>query len=187
MGVAVLKESHADEMLYHRGMLVSLQEHQLKLKNRLDAIYIDKLDGNISHDYYQSKTVEWRKEQDALQQKIEQHQNENRAYVDDGIRLLELAQKAASLYIEQSMEEKRRLLYYVHSNSVWKDGRLIPHYRKPFDLLAVTNNVYKQKQAALPEKSDLCYYGSPARTRTTDMVVNSYLLSLFQIIKIPFE
>jgi hypothetical protein len=31
--------------------------------------------------------------------------------------------------------EKRKLLNYVFSSSIWKDGTLIPSYRKPFDLI----------------------------------------------------
>jgi site-specific DNA recombinase len=154
--ITALKESQKDEKRYFEERLQSLQEQHMKLKNRLDAMYIDKLDGKISQEFYDAKTAEWRMDQDILKEKIEQHQQANRIYIDEGIRLLELSQSAVSLYMRQSMEEKRRLLNYVHSNSTWKDGQLIPNYRKPFDLLAVTNVAYKQKQAASLEKSDLC-------------------------------
>jgi len=53
------------------------------------------------------------------------------------------------------MTEKRRLLNFVCSNSIWKDGKLIPNYRKPFDLLAVTNVAYQKEKATFPSKSDL--------------------------------
>jgi site-specific DNA recombinase len=79
-----------------------------------------------------------RQEQDVITREIEQNKNADRAYIDDGVYLLELAQKAVSLYSRQSMQEKRGLLNFVHSNSVWKNGQLIPNYRKPFDLLVVT-------------------------------------------------
>jgi hypothetical protein len=53
------------------------------------------------------------------------------------------------------MSEKRRLLNFVLSNSSWKDGRLIPGYRKPFDLLAVTNLAYQKEKALSPAKDGL--------------------------------
>jgi site-specific DNA recombinase len=56
------------------------------------------------------------------------------------VRLLELAQKAASLYEKQEMKEKRRILDFLFSNCLWKDGALIPNYRKPFDTLTLTNS-----------------------------------------------
>ena len=51
------------------------------------------------------------------------------------IRILELANRAWELCEKQEMPEKRRLLDFVCSNSVWRDGALIPNYRKPFDLI----------------------------------------------------
>ena len=51
--------------------------------------------------------------------------------------------------------EKRNLLDFVLSNSIWKDGRLIPNYRKPFDLLANTNVAYAKEKAASTEKDGL--------------------------------
>jgi hypothetical protein len=59
------------------------------------------------------------------------------------------------LYESQEMNEKRRLIDFVCSNSVWKDGRLIPNYRKPFDLLSVTNEAYQKKKAAFTSKDSL--------------------------------
>ena len=48
-----------------------------------------------------------------------------------------------------------RLLEFVFSNSTWKNGCLTPNYRKPFDMLAVTNVAYKKEKAASPSKDDL--------------------------------
>jgi hypothetical protein len=50
------------------------------------------------------------------------------------------------------MKEKRRILNFVFSNSSWKDGRLIPAYRKPFDLLALTNAEVQKERAVSPKK-----------------------------------
>jgi hypothetical protein len=60
------------------------------------------------------------------------------------------------------MKEKRKLIDFVCSNSTWKDGRLIPKYRNPFDLLAVTNKCYQQTKATSPEESGLCSIWLPA-------------------------
>ncbi len=83
------------------------------------------------------------------------YQDANTAYLDEGVKLLELLQQAISLYDQQSMHEKRRLLNFVCSNSVWKDGCLYPKYRQPFEILAVTNREYQRKKAASCSKSDL--------------------------------
>ena len=68
---------------------------------------------------------------------IETHQNANQTYIEEGIRLLDLAHRAHTLFENQPPAEKRKLLDFVLSNCRWKDGRLEAEYRKPFDMLAV--------------------------------------------------
>jgi site-specific DNA recombinase len=150
-----LKGSHESEERHHREAIAGLQDQYDRLQKRLDAIYVDKLDGEISREFYEQKSNQWRLEQEAVLRKIEKHQDANRAYLDEGIRILELAQRAVFLYEKQTPHEKRRLLNFVLSNSLWKDGKLIPNYRKPFDLLAVTNSAYQQKKATSCSESDL--------------------------------
>ena len=68
-------------------------------------MYIDKLDGRIDTDSFDRKAAEWRGEQEKCLEMIREHQNANQNYFDEGIRLLELAQKAGELFLEQSSAE----------------------------------------------------------------------------------
>lgn len=70
-------------------------------------------------------------------------------------KILELSQKAERLYERQEMEEKRRLLNFVFSNSTWKHGKLNPTYKQPFDILAVINTEYQTKKASIGKNADL--------------------------------
>lgn len=140
--VKALKESHQDEQAYHNEQIALLQRQYTTLQNRLKEMYIDKLDRRITQEFYDQQSMEWRSEQGKILEKIEQHQNADRSYMDEGIKLLELSQKAVKLYDKQPMREKRKILRFVCSNSVWKDGRLFPGYRQPFEILAVTNREY---------------------------------------------
>jgi hypothetical protein len=58
----------------------------------------------------------------------------------EGVQLLELARRAAGLFEKREPREKRRLLDFVLSNSIRKDGELTPEFRQPFDLLFVANH-----------------------------------------------
>ncbi len=160
--LAALRESHADKMRYHNQILASLQDEIKRLQHRLDAMYIDHLDGKVDPVFYEKKKREWRREQDALQRKMTRHHNADTSYIDEGVRLLELTQDAVITYKNQNMNEKRSLLKIVHSNSIWKDGTLSTEYRKPFDLLAVTNHDYQQKKVTFQTKSDLCTIWLPS-------------------------
>jgi hypothetical protein len=43
------------------------------------------------------------------------------------------------LFEMQQAAEKRRLLDFVVSNSVWKEGKIVPAWPQPFDMIAVAN------------------------------------------------
>jgi hypothetical protein len=86
---------------------------------------------------------------------IEQLAGKKEVNIDNAKRVLELAQKAASLYSAQVTAEKRKLLVSVYSNSSWAGWELIPNFRQPFDLLAQTNSEYQRKKATFPRKNDL--------------------------------
>ena len=57
---------------------------------RTNKKILNNLDGHITQEFYDQKSMEWRIEQDKILEKIEKHQNANRSYLDEGIKLLEL-------------------------------------------------------------------------------------------------
>ena len=80
-----------------------------------------------------------------LADQIAEYENAAHDYVQDGVRLLELAKKAYFLFKQQKSSEKRKLLNFVCSNSTWKDQTLTATLRQPFDLLALTNTTWQRK------------------------------------------
>lgn len=91
-------------------------------------------------------------ELDEVRARVAANQQADRRYVEHGVRLLELAQTAHQSYSRRSPAEKRRLLNFVCSNCTLKDGNLTPTYRQPFDWLASTAAMLKERKA--PDLSD---------------------------------
>ena len=131
-----LRHSHRDEQKLHAEAVDRLQGEYKRLQDRLDGMYIDKLDGRISIDFYDRKACEWRDEQSRILNDLERHQNANKSYLDEGVALLELASHAEQLFREQPAIEKRRLLDFVCQNSQWGGGQLTIKFRQPFDIIA---------------------------------------------------
>lgn len=132
-----LRQSHVDEKRHHDEAIARLRSDHERLQNRLDAMYEDRLDGRIDLAFFERKARDYRLEQTRMLGLIEEHQNANQSYMDEGVHLLELARGAADLFDQQSAEEKRRLLNFVLSNCSWKNGRLEATFKQPFDMLAV--------------------------------------------------
>ena len=100
-------------------------------------------------------SAEWRQEQAAVRQNLEQHEQANQSYLQEGVAILELANRAAGLFEMQVATEKRRLLDFVLSNSTWGNGKLTVEFRQPFDLIAVAATELKQMKAAGVGSDDL--------------------------------
>ena len=134
--IPMLKNSHQDEMAFHKSRVQELQKRQTTLVNRIDQIYEDKLDGKISDDLWQRKHEQYKQELKQIEESLRQHQKGKLDYVENGIRLLELAKNAHELYLDESDLEKRRILNFVLSNCTVEAGELRYEYRLPFSIIA---------------------------------------------------
>jgi site-specific DNA recombinase len=100
------------------------------------AMYVGKPDGRIGHSFHVQMSEQWQVEQDKLVREITRHQAADRSYLEEGARLIEIAHGARRLFVSQQAQERRTLLNLAFSNSTWRDGRLTPTFRQPFDLIA---------------------------------------------------
>ena len=120
-----LRESHRDERRFHEDAIAKLQHEHRRIQDRIDVEFFDR------------KAAEFRAEQCRIMRDIDAHQSANQSYVEEGIRLLELAHNAHRLFENQPPAEERKRLDFVVSNCTWKDGELRAEYRQPFDVLAL--------------------------------------------------
>jgi hypothetical protein len=117
-----LHASHADERRDHAEAIRRHQAEYKRLQERIDAMYVDKLDGVVDTAFFEKMSTQWRDEQNRCLREIERHQNADQSYMDEGVQLLELARNAHKLFERQEPREKRRLLNFVLSNCTWEDG-----------------------------------------------------------------
>jgi site-specific DNA recombinase len=150
-----LRESHTDQKRHHDEAIARLQAEYTKLQNRIDAAYIDKLDGKIEGGFFERKATEWRGEQANIRRSIENHEGANQTYLTEGVKLLELASRSHALFEKQPASEKRRLLNFVLSNCTWKGGALKATFRQPFDIIANMSATATKKKAAGVTSDDL--------------------------------
>jgi site-specific DNA recombinase len=135
---SALVESHQDMSRHHEDAIKRLRVEFDRLQHRIDAVYIDKIDGNVTAEFFERKAAEWRAEQARCQRSITDHQQANDTYMHDGVRLLELAQSAGRLFRKQTGAEKRKLLEFLISNCTLANGRIAVTLKQPFDIIAET-------------------------------------------------
>jgi len=123
-------------VLFHKEAISSLQNRYNKLQIFLDKTYENKLSGRISAELWERKSTEWDAEMSRVQVEIAKHQAASISYVQTGVQILELANRAYDLYLAQNNFERRKLLDILLSNCTFYQATLYPTYRKPFDILA---------------------------------------------------
>lgn len=143
-----LHASHVDEHREHEEAIGRLRAEYDRLQARIDAMYVDKLDGKVAGDFFDRMAGQWRDEQSRCLRDIERHQEAEQSYMEEGLRILELARNAQALFERQPAREKRRLLNFVLSNCTWEDGEVVATFRQPFDLLAETASIVACAAAA---------------------------------------
>ncbi len=148
-----LHASHADERRDHEEAIKRLQGEHKRLGDRINAMYLDKLDGRVDSAFFDKMSAQWREEQNRCLREIERHEGAEQSYMDEGVQILELARNAQKLFEQQQPREKRRLLNFVLSNCSWEDGEVVAAFRQPFDLLAQTTAIATSAVTSADSKS----------------------------------
>jgi site-specific DNA recombinase len=131
---SLLLDKNSQESAYNQQK-GRLQERLALLRRRAEQIYLDKLDGRVSEELWLRKSTEWQQEEQQVLMAIQGLKAAEPDRLLTGVRILELANKAYSLYLKQSPAEKAKLLKMVLSNCTVDATSIHPTYKKPFDLI----------------------------------------------------
>ena len=130
-----LHASHAEERRENEEAIKRHQAEYKRLQDRINAMYVDKLDGLVDTAFFDKMSNQWREEQNRCLREIERHQIADKSYKDEGVALLDLARNAQMLFAKQEPREKRRLLNFILSNCTWEDGKLVAISANPLTYL----------------------------------------------------
>lgn len=130
-----LRQSQKEKAEFHRRAIEKLNAHYTTLQNRIDQIYLDKLDGEVEEAFYRRNVFQWREEQAQVRARIERHEKADQNYIEQGIRLLEMARNAQELYRSRGQAERAALLGFILPGSTLQGDRVIPAFKPPFDII----------------------------------------------------
>ncbi len=113
----------------------SLKQRLAAVQRRMDQAYQDKLDGKIPQEFWERKMLEWTKDERQIQVALTRLDLPSSGRTLDAKRILELANKAYSLYLTQNPTQQATLLRMVLLNCCIDAASVCATYRKPFDLI----------------------------------------------------
>ncbi len=88
-----MRESHTGEKAFHDKAIARLRTNDRRLQDRIDAMYVGKLDVQIAA-FFDSKSAEWPAAPDRLLRDVQRHQSANQTYIEEGVQLLHPAHRA---------------------------------------------------------------------------------------------
>ena len=141
---------------YEETSMEEIQKQIARLQTRLDNLYMDKLDGNITNDYWKEKHNLWHDEKDRLIEKLKSISHTSRTF-DEGSNLLEnFCKYARQEFLQANGKKKRAILKMLGSNFVYKDKEVSIVLTSVFNYLI--NN-------------DFVKYGAGDEARTRDILL----------------
>lgn len=96
-----------------------------------DEIYDGKLDEKITPDFYNRKFKQYSDEKDEITESIKQHSTASTGYLNFGINLYELSQRAKGM-----RDEQRSLIRLVFEKLILDEHKLSWEYSKAFKILS---------------------------------------------------
>lgn len=148
-----LKENHKEQIEYQQASLKQLQIRYDQLVSRLDKIYDDKLDGEITAEMYHRKCKQYTEEKEQVVEGIKKHSQENTKYYELGLRFYEIAQRAKEIYMEAVDNDKKQILRLIFASLTLNNGTLNYAHTRAFkilsDVINATNSSKEEKMEQL--------------------------------------
>ena len=127
-------------MEIHNKQFDKLTREQKTLTKMMDNLYLDKLKGTISEEDYERFYTDFKDKKDDINTRLIKLQNAENDYYITAKYLLELANRAHTLFESSEVEEKRLLIKLVLSNLRLKGKEVVCEVNKPFDLILECND-----------------------------------------------
>lgn len=136
-------DRHASQALREKEIMKKIAG----IEKLLEQLYLDKLSGEISIDFFRTTKSKW--ESEANEQRIElaAMSRAETVSIDQTMRLFELASTAHLRFKNADSNQKRELISLMCSNSVWRAGKLEVELNPFFDLMlnAVISELPKEE------------------------------------------
>jgi site-specific DNA recombinase len=123
-----LHASHSDERRDHEEAIRRLQAEHSRLGDRINAMYLDKLDGRVDDVFFDKMATGWREEQNRHLREIARHEVAEQSYMDEGVQILELAKRPTAVRAPGTAPEASpaKLCAIELLLGGWPSGRRLP-------------------------------------------------------------
>ena len=183
-----LKIVHAKKNGYSKEVKAKIQKQIITLENRIEKAFLEKLDGNIPHDFWKANNDKWQAEKDKLYIQLEEINKLDKRFYEQSDSLLSFTDNAYDYYLKGNNEQKRRIIEIISDKISYKDKNFDIELKPVFQTIAenqyklrTENNNNRTLETSTKKglETNSCpnnRKNSPGWTRTNSLPVNSRLL-----------
>ena len=183
-----LKIVHAKKNGYSKEVKAKIQKQITTLENRIEKAFLEKLDGNIPHDFWKANNEKWQAEKDKLYIQLEEINKLDKRFYEQSDSLLSFTDNAYDYYLKGNNEQKRRIIEIISDKISYKDKKFDIELKPVFQTIAenqyklrTENNNNRTLETGTKKglETNSCpnnRKNSPGWTRTNSLPVNSRLL-----------
>lgn len=130
--ISELKKKHDDQQLYYTQNVEQTRSEYDSIKTKMRKVYYDLLDGRITQTLHDEIAKDLEKRQQELNDRLKLLTSDNKDFQVTASYLLDLAQRAETLFKESDEGLRQKLLEYVLANIELKDQKLSYTINDPF-------------------------------------------------------
>ena len=123
-----MREHHEGDIEGRRRLVASIQMQIDRIGRMDDTLYDDKLSGDISKERYEQKHKQFAAQKDELEEQLAKVDTSAAQNLDQQLVLLELSQKAATLYPSKTPEQKRLIITSLFDSLVLDEDEVVVTY-----------------------------------------------------------
>ena len=127
-----LRKGHETERDFYEQNVSRIQKELGKLTNRKSVMYLDRLDGRITHDEYDKLIVQTKTREEKLLDEMRSHSKADETFLISCSYLLELLKRASDLFERSQPAQKNQLLRFVLANAKVDGENLVWDLKSPF-------------------------------------------------------
>lgn len=132
-----MEGNHSEEISRAQAQKNEIEKSLERVHQRMEKIYLDKLDGLISEEKHRSLYSQFKDEEDKFLTELKRLNGDKQKYFEAGYKLHELAIHAEEIYNseEATNDERRLLLSYIFSNLSLNVENIEPKYSLGFEFM----------------------------------------------------
>jgi DNA invertase Pin-like site-specific DNA recombinase len=143
-------ESDKTEKGAREQTLKRLKAERGRLQARIETMYLDRLDGRITAEFFDANSKQWRDQQKEVEIRMKQLETTALRTATKAVEIMRSLSDACSTFADQESLQQRALASALMQRATWKAGKFEMTLKEPYQILAHSNSVSQRKEREKP-------------------------------------